>query len=200
MRVVVTSTLRVFNGCLTSAIDSARSGLTVNTAIVTRLGAAVMIAPELRPLVMAIDPGLANGVCMVRRDTLEKVESLEAPWPEACSWVSEQFRAQGGDIDVVVETFRITPATAKHSAGSANTAIEVIGMVKLLVAQYRVLADPDALPLQTPADAHAFTDSAKLRELGWWHRGGKGHANMALRHAALRLLRTGCRDKRLLGL
>lgn len=137
---------------------------------------------------------------MVRRDDLTKVESFEAPWLETCRWLSQEFAARGPDIDVVIESFRITPQTAKNSAGAADTAIEVIGMVKLLVAQYQVLAEPDKLPKQTPGDANDFTDSAKLRALGWWHKGGKGHANMALRHAALRLLRTGSRQAVLLGL
>lgn len=152
-----------------------------------------------RPFVLAIDPGLSNGVCLIQRDGLIKLYSDELPWKGLTRYVAQTFLELENDVDVVVESFRISVQTAKNSAGAAAYAIEVIGMVKLLMAQYGV-GDPEQLPLQTPGDAEAFTDGAKLRELGWWHKGGKGHANMALRHAALRLLRTGCRDRALLGL
>lgn len=158
------------------------------------------VEPEDRTFVLAVDPGGANGLALVRRDTLEKVESLEAPWPDACRWIATVFTDHGPNVDVVVERFIITPATGKHSAGSAALAIEVIGMVRLMCLQYKVLADPDTLTLYTSAEAKSFMTSQKLRELGWWHRGGKGHANMALSHVGVRLLRTGCRDPRLLGL
>lgn len=152
-----------------------------------------------RPFIVAIDPGLMNGVCLIQRDGLLKLYSDELGWKAMTRYLAQVFLELGDQVDVVVETFRITPQTAKNSAGAANTAIEVIGMVKLLCAQYSV-SDGDSLPLQTPGDAEAFTDGNKLRTLGWWHKGGKGHANMALRHAALRLLRTGCRERGLLGL
>lgn len=155
--------------------------------------------PQLKPYVLAVDPGLANGVGLIQYDGLVKLYSAELGWRELTSYVSSVMIQYGEGLDVVVERFLITPKTAKNSAGSANTAIEVIGMVKLLMAQYRV-GDPDNLPLQTPADAEAFMDGDRLRALGWWHKGGKGHANMALRHAGLRLLREGCRDRVLLGL
>lgn len=152
-----------------------------------------------KPLILAVDPGLANGACLVRREGLEKLHSTELPWIELTDWIASVFIEHGNDVDVVVESFRITPFTAKTSAGSANTAIEVIGQVKLLMKQFGV-GDPMDLPQQTPGDAQAFADGKKLRALGWWHKGGEGHANMALRHAALRLLRTGCRERVLLGL
>lgn len=138
-------------------------------------------------------------MCLVQRDGLVKLYSDELQWKALTRYVARTFLELGEQVDVVVEAFRITPQTAKNSANSAQLAIEVIGMVRLLTAQYSV-GDLQPDQLQTPADANAFTDGAKLRALGWWHRGGGGHANMALRHAALRLLRTGCRDRLLLGL
>lgn len=150
-----------------------------------------------RPFVLAVDPGLANGVCLIQRDGLVKLHSDELTWKPLTRYMAETFLELGDQVDVVVEAFRITVQTAKNS--QAPWALEVIGMTRLLCAQYGV-SDGDSLPLQTPGDAEAFTDAAKLRALGWWHRGGGGHANMALRHAALRLLRTGCREQVLLGL
>jgi hypothetical protein len=152
-----------------------------------------------RPLVVAVDPGKANGVGLVRRDGLVKLYSAELTWRELASYLGGIFREYGNELDVVVESFTITHSTANNAPGALGT-IEVIGQVRLMAWLYGVLEDPDALPLQTPRDAQDFTDSAKLRALGWWHKGGKGHANMALRHCALRLLRTGTRDRTLLGL
>lgn len=154
-----------------------------------------------KPFVLAVDPGLANGVCLVEREGLVKLYSDELTWRPLTVYLAATFLELGDQVDVVVEAFRITIQTAKNS--QAPFSLEVIGQVKLLMAQYGVPGDPDFtdnLPLQTPGDAEAFTDGNKLRTLGWWHRGGKGHANMALRHAALRLLRTGVRDPKLLGL
>ena len=152
-----------------------------------------------RPFVLAIDPGLTAGLCLIERDGLKKLYSDELTWKPAARYMARVFGELTTQVDVVCESFRITPQTAKNSAGAAATAIEQIGQVRLLCLQYGV-SDGDTLPLQTPGDAQDFSDGDKLRALGWWHKGGKGHANMALRHAALRLLRTGCRDRTLLGL
>lgn len=158
-----------------------------------------MLDPKLRPFVVCVDPGVACGLGIVRRDTLMKVHSAELTWRELATHLGGIFLEHRDQIDVVVERFTITMQTAKNAAG-ANATIEVIGQVRLMAWQYGVLEDPDAMPLQTPGNAEKFTDSAKLRALGWWHKGGKGHANMALRHCALRLLETGTRDRTLLGL
>jgi len=152
-----------------------------------------------RPFIFAIDPGLTAGVCLIQRDNLTKLYSDELKWKEAARYMALVFGEFKTELDVVCEAFRITPQTAKNSAGAAATAIEQIGQVRLMCLQYGV-SDGDSLPLQTPGDAQDFSNGDKLRALGWWHKGGKGHANMALRHAALRLLRTGCRDRTLLGL
>jgi len=150
-----------------------------------------------RPFVLAIDPGRANGVCLVQRDGLVRLHSDELDWIEMTRYVANTCLELGTQLDVVVETFRISIQTAKNGVG-ANETIEAIGMVRLLTLQYGV--SDGTLPLQTPGDAQDFSDSKKIRELGWWYRGGGGHANMAARHVALRLLRTGCRDRVLLGL
>lgn len=150
-----------------------------------------------RPFVLAVDPGRANGVCLIQREGLVKLHSDELDWISMTRYVANTCLELETQLDVVVETFRISIQTAKNGVG-ANETIEAIGMVRLLTLQYGV--SDGTLPLQSPGDAQDFTDGKKLRDLGWWHKGGKGHANMALRHAALRLLRTGCRDRALLGL
>lgn len=151
-----------------------------------------------RPFVLAIDPGRANGVCLIQRDGLIKLCSDELGWKDASRYLANTMLELGDQLDVVVEAFRISINTAKHAAGAIET-IEQIGRVRLLCVQYGI-SDGDSMPLQTVADANAFSDGKKLRALGWWHKGGEGHANMALRHAALRLLRTDCREPALLGL
>jgi hypothetical protein len=49
-----------------------------------------------------------------------------------------------------------------------------------------------------PADAMTMFDNEKLKKLEYWHRGGKGHALDAIRHALLRLVKTGWKPIRLL--
>lgn len=152
-----------------------------------------------RRFVLAVDPGVACGIGVVQRDTLMKVYSAELTWRELAAYLGGIFTEYRDEVDVVVERFTITPQTPKNGPGALAT-IETIGQIRLMAWQYGVLEDPDAMPLQTPGEAEKFSDGAKLRALGWWHKGGKGHANMALRHCALRLLRTGARDRTLLGL
>lgn len=150
-----------------------------------------------RPFILTVDPGGANGVCLVERDGLKKLYSDELEWIPLTRYMAGVYVELGDQVDTVVESFRISTFTAKNGPGALQT-IEVIGMCRLLTVQYGV--GDGTIPLQTPGDASDFTDGKKLRALGWWHKGGAGHANMALRHAALRLLRTGCRDPLLLGL
>ena len=51
---------------------------------------------------------------------------------------------------------------------------------------------------QMPVDAKRMFPNEALKALGTWHRGGEGHANDAMRHALLRLVKTGWVPKELL--
>ena len=144
--------------------------------------------------VLAVDPGLATGVALIDRETLKPEWLWEGEWEEATDRIARALVDHQDDVDVVIEKFTITVMTAKHS--SAPWSLETIGMVKLLCKQYDY--PRDQIKMQSPVDAKAFTDNDKLRRLGWWVRGSKGHAHDAARHAALHLLRTGVRESILL--
>lgn len=146
-----------------------------------------------KPYVLSIDPGLSSGIAFIRREPLKLVHSDELPPNETGDFVSALLREYPPDhVDVVMERFLITQATAKNS--QQGVSLEVIGVVKYLCHAYG--ADP--VTLQTPADAKSFSSNARLKQLELWHVGGEGHALDALRHAVLRLTRTGWTDPRLL--
>jgi hypothetical protein len=56
----------------------------------------------------------------------------------------------------------------------------------------------DDIYFQSPADAKAMFPNPQLKKLGYWHRGGEGHALDAIRHALLRLAKTGWKPVKLL--
>jgi hypothetical protein len=58
--------------------------------------------------------------------------------------------------------------------------------------------DPERIVFQSPADAKAMFPNEALKKVGAWHVGGEGHANDAIRHALLRLVKTGWKPRVLL--
>jgi hypothetical protein len=57
---------------------------------------------------------------------------------------------------------------------------------------------PDDIFFQSPADAKAMFTNEKIRILDYWHRGGEGHALDSIRHALLRLVKSGWKPVKLL--
>ena len=146
-----------------------------------------------KPYVLSCDPGESSGLCLVRRDPFELVWSDELDWVHNARKVDETLRELGGEnVDVVCERFTITAQTAKNS--QQGISLEIIGQVRLLALAHGA----GQITLQSPADAKNFSSNARLRALGTWHVGGGGHALDAIRHAILRLTRTGWTDSRLL--
>jgi hypothetical protein len=95
---------------------------------------------------------------------------------------------------VVCERFTINAQTVRNS--QAPYSLEQIGVLKHLCreAGYSV----DDIIMQSPADAKAMFPNEALKKVGTWHVGGEGHANDAMRHALLRLVKTGWKPKVLL--
>lgn len=146
-----------------------------------------------KPYVLSIDPGQTSGVALVRREPLELMRSDELNWENTCKFVDTALREFGGEnVDVVIERFTITQQTAKNT--QQTWSLEVIGMCRLMAMAHGA----GAITLQTPADAKTFASNMRLKNLELWHVGGAGHANDAIRHAILRLTRTGLKDSRLL--
>ena len=142
-------------------------------------------------LVAAIDPGLLTGVCFVRFDTPEGCvleASQEIEFGQIESWAGAYFpRADR----IVVERFIINKKTISNS--QAPWSLEAIGAFRLMAHRYS-----RELEFQSAADAKSTVDNTMIRRLGLWHRGGKGHALDAIRHAVTFAIRKGWRDPRLL--
>jgi hypothetical protein len=144
---------------------------------------------------LCCDPGLASGLGILTYDPIagiQKAISLEGTLPE----VGQEARSfltlySPASAEVVCERFTITVQTAKNS--QAPWSLEVIGMLKWLVADVWHVDPEEKVILQQPADAKGLVPNPLLRSMGLWHRGGAGHANDALRHGVYRYARLGVR-------
>lgn len=147
--------------------------------------------------VLAIDPGLATGMClfsMVPDEEPILISSWELSMQEFGPTARAVFDEYGLDLEVVCEKFTITQETAKKS--QAPYSLEVIGMTRLLM--WDAGLDGASLPLQLPADAKRMFPNPALKTLGYWHRGGEGHALDSIRHGLLYLVKTRWKPKGLL--
>lgn len=151
-------------------------------------------------IVLAVDPGKASGIALV---------SLESEYGEPELIYSEEVQPEEfaqevriGLINmrdaepfyVACESFTINAQTAKNS--QAPWSLENIGVLKHLCreAGYPV----DQIAFQAPVNAKNMFPNPTLKTLGLWHRGGEGHANDAIRHALLRLVKAGWKPVKLL--
>lgn len=151
---------------------------------------------------VCVDPGLLTGVALLRRvgNDVQVEKSAELSEDELAAWLRIEMydwqgrEAEGVDVTVVVEQFFITAQTAKNS--QAPWSLENIGITK------QVLRD-ECYPVervywQKPSAAKSVVPNEKLQRLKLWHRGGAGHANDAIRHGVLCLIKRGWVDPRML--
>lgn len=140
-------------------------------------------------MVYALDPGLKSGVC---------VFELEPGKDPVLKWSDEQdvpevipmFRSimtHYPHLEVVCERFVITPQTAKKSP--QGWSLEIIGTLKQTMRDFG--RSEEEIFFQKPADAMNLFTNAGLKKLGYWHRGGAGHALDSIRHALLYLSGNG---------
>lgn len=125
---------------------------------------------------LAIDPGLATGVAILDITDLEDVKVLnswEMDIDEFSDFIEDAINTDG--VEIVCERFIITVQTAKLS--QAPWSMELIGTIRFLTRKYG-----KRLTLQKP-DQKTFAPNEKLKLVGFWHKGGGGHANDAFRHA-----------------
>jgi hypothetical protein len=148
--------------------------------------------------VLSVDPGKASGVVFMslKNDTPTRVASSEVQ-PEEFSTYIETFLQgwkQYEDFVVVCERFTINAQTVRNS--QAPYSLEQIGVLKHLCRSAGY--SPESIIFQSPADAKAMFPNEALKKIGTWHVGGDGHANDAMRHALLRLVKTGWKPRILL--
>lgn len=126
---------------------------------------------------LAIDPGLMTGMCII---DITDIENPVKYW--SAEWTMDEFfkgivgvLAEPRIVEVVIEDFRITDATGDLS--EAPWSLKLIG-----VTEYLGYIHGKSVVKQQPVEK-AFPTNDRLRMVDFWHVGGAGHANDALRHA-----------------
>ena len=155
-------------------------------------------------IILAVDPGKASGIAVLQfRPSYQDVEepkltrTYEVQMKEYAQVLRLEIAvAREKDVELVIvcERFIINAATAKNT--QAPYSLEQIGILKQVMLDYGI--DPDTLIFQSPADAKGMFSNPALKKLEYWHKGGEGHANDAIRHALLRAVKLGWKPKRLL--
>jgi hypothetical protein len=155
--------------------------------------------------VISIDPGKTTGACLVEwsgnQDDLPILKmSAELQAEEFATWVELALSiafssSQSYDsVNVVCERFVITAQTVRNS--QAPFSLEQIGVLKHLCRSNEFGAEK--IVFQAPVDAKAMFSNESLKKIGTWHKGGEGHALDAIRHALLRLAKSGWKPRILL--
>lgn len=147
--------------------------------------------------VLSVDPGKATGMALFSFETGQNpvmVWSGEFQQYEYAAPIREALATVQGDLEVVCERFTINAQTVKNS--QAPYSLEQIGILKQCLLD--VGRPADDIYFQSPADAKAMFPNEALKKLGYWHRGGEGHALDAIRHGLLRLVKSGWKPLELL--
>lgn len=135
-----------------------------------------------RPYVLAVDPGKTSGWAywydgaIIATGEDEFIDLLT----RTDMWIEAIARGQGV---IVCERYIINKGTLEKSR--QYWSLEIIGALRYLCLKHDV-----EFVLQSPSDAKAFSDNEKLRRMDWYVR-GKQHANDALRHLLLYLVKSG---------
>lgn len=153
-----------------------------------------------KKIILAVDPGKASGICTFsiepgQEPVLES--SGEYQMREYALPIYTAIRyARNFDfpIDVVCERFIINAQTVRNS--QAPYSLEQIGILKHIMLDCEI--DPDNLIFQSPSDAKKMFPNEALKKLGYWHKGGEGHALDSMRHGLLRMVKTGWKPMKLL--
>jgi hypothetical protein len=144
-------------------------------------------------LLLAVDPGKATGIAFFSYNAGEEPVLIEAGEYQQDEYAKPIRQAlahsimSGQELEIVCERFTINSQTVKNS--QAPFSLEQIGILKQCLMD--VGRSPDDIYFQSPADAKSMFDNPKLKKLGYWHKGGEGHALDAIRHGLLRLVKSG---------
>jgi hypothetical protein len=134
--------------------------------------------------VLAVDPGKVTGMALA---SFGKGSDPQLIWADELEMydyyqkLHQLFATYGDDLEIICEKFTINVQTAKKS--QAPYSLECIGILKAVMMYYG--RDPEELKYQLPANAMSMFPNAKIKTMGYWYRGGAGHALDAIRHALL---------------
>jgi hypothetical protein len=143
------------------------------------------VSHYLKHTVVGVDPGETTGVFVLSDEG--EVTSYELMFLEAVNVVETIARERALErrkVLIAVERFWISDRTLKAGL-ETYWSIEITGCMRWVAMRY-------AFPFKrySQADTMAFLHNDGLRKLGWWYRGGDGHANDAARVAGLALAAT----------
>jgi len=147
--------------------------------------------------ILAVDPGKMTGLCVFTLKPGEEpvlvwsAEVDEDTFATAVRYEMDRYP----HLEVVCERFIITAQTAKNT--QAPFSLELIGVLKQCLRDHG--RGVNEIYWQKPADAMNLFPNPALKKLGYWHRGGKDHANDSIRHNLLYLSGNGWMPKGLLG-
>lgn len=150
--------------------------------------------------ILSVDPGKASGIALFQYVAGEEPELLmsgEYQQNEYAQPIREALASTmifKSKIEIVCERFTINAQTVKNS--QAPFSLEQIGILKQCMMDIGMSAED--ISFQSPADAKSMFPNPKLKKLGYWHKGGEGHALDAIRHGLLRLAKTGWKPLALL--
>lgn len=152
-------------------------------------------------IVLAVDPGKASGIALLswepEGENDPELNYSEEVQPEDFAQeirIALGFLKHNETLYVACESFIINAQTARNS--QAPYSLEQIGVLKHLCREAGY--DPSNIAFQAPVNAKNMFPNKSLQALGTWHRGGAGHANDAIRHGLLRLVKAGWKPKKLL--
>jgi hypothetical protein len=143
--------------------------------------------------VLSVDPGKATGMALFSHESgsdpvlLWSGEFQQDEYAKPIRQALALYGPEEGGIEVACERFTINAQTVKNS--QAPYSLEQIGILKQCLLD--VDRPADDIYFQSPADAKALFPNPALKKLGYWHKGGEGHALDAIRHGLLRLVKSG---------
>ena len=150
--------------------------------------------------VLSVDPGKATGVAFFsveNKDEPKILYSSEVQPEQFADSVRTLLTGLDRNFDnlqIVCEKFTINAQTVRNS--QAPYSLEQIGVLKQILQDFGL--DREGIFWQSPADAKKMFPNEALKTLKYWYKGGEGHANDAIRHGLLRLVKTGWIPKQLL--
>lgn len=150
--------------------------------------------------VLAVDPGKATGIAIlnwVQGSDPELLNTAEVQPDEFATHIRSALNMSmemDADLLVVCERFVINAQTVRNA--QAPYSLEQIGVLKQCLRD--VGLSDESILWQSPADAKAMFPNPALKKVGYWHKGGEGHAMDALRHGLLCLVKRGWKPSALL--
>lgn len=143
---------------------------------------------------ISVDPGKLTGVCEIDLSDVSSpkvLSSYEMTVVEFLKYM-QSIQSLPDDVDVkfVCEDFIISKETAKKTPQKFS--LELLGAMK-----YIAFTRGEIVKVYPPS-RKVFAPDQRLKKIGFWHRGGAGHANDALRHSLVWLAETYPKETSLL--